>query len=156
MYKRLEQRCSVNVKPIAACRQILYQNLFARHLPEIFPFVKIKGPISSCPFPVNWLPFWKVMMTLMGHLLQFLKLFLVQIPFRRWSNPASFLSNNYRKVNRAIQDVLITECQTIRFSRGPSIMAATNLVPLMTLLFLLDVYELIHRNRSLNFSQDSR
>ena len=35
-------------------------------------------------------------------------------------------------------------------------MAATNLVPLMTLLFLLDVYELIHRNRSLNFSQDSR
>lgn len=52
--------------------------------------------------------------------------------------------------------MLITECQTIRFSRGPSIMAATNSVPLMTLLFLLDVYELIHRNRSLNFSQDSR
>lgn len=35
-------------------------------------------------------------------------------------------------------------------------MAATNLVPLMTLLFLLDVYELIHRNRSFNFPQDSR
>ena len=35
-------------------------------------------------------------------------------------------------------------------------MAATNLVPLITLLFLLDVYELIHRDRSLNFSQDSR
>ena len=35
-------------------------------------------------------------------------------------------------------------------------MAATNLVPLITLLFLLDVYELIHRNRSLTFSQDSR
>lgn len=50
----------------------------------------------------------------------------------------------------------MTECHAIRFSRGPSIMAATNLVPLMTLLFLLDVYELIHRNRSLNFSQDSR
>lgn len=154
MYKRLEQRCSVNVKPIAACRQH-FISIFCVTFTWDFPICKNKGANFVLSFPCE------LIAVLKGH-------DDINGPFASWSSFSSKFPSVDEVTLPVSYQIIIKKSKGYprranhrmsnhsSSSRGPSIMAATNLVPLITLLFLLDVYELIHRNRCLTFSQDSR